>query len=184
MQLSQVMIDFLKSETLKFFYPHYCLYKQEPVVLGYLLGVVCTIAFLSRHNLDQLEDFKLAELAMLAVDSLKAYVKTGMTNKGIIAIVLEHIDTAHPELLAVLMEIAKNMTTDEVYARMKEDAGVVERCGEEEAVMSGVTAKVGEEVVKVPSTLVVWVYAGCPATSLTVTSTTWWCSWTSLQVGR
>lgn len=70
----QVTIDFLKSETLKFFYQLCDLYKQEPVVLGYLLGVVCTIAFLSRHNLEQLEDFKLAELA---VDSLKAYVKNG-----------------------------------------------------------------------------------------------------------
>ena len=46
------------------------------------------------------------------------------------------------------------------------------------------TAKVGEEVVKVPSTLVVLVYAGCPDMALMVTSTTWWCSWTSLQVGR
>lgn len=61
----QVTIDFLKSETLKFFYQLCGLYKQEPVVLGYLLGVVCTIAFLSRHNLDQLEDFN-------AVNAVKA----------------------------------------------------------------------------------------------------------------
>ena len=43
-------------------------------------------------------------------------------------------------------------------------------------------AKVGEEVVKVPDRLVVWVYAGCPDMVLMVMSTTHWCSWTSLRV--
>ena len=45
-------------------------------------------------------------------------------------------------------------------------------------------AKVGEEVVKAPGTLVVSVYAGCPDMALTVTSITRWCSWTSLPVTR
>ena len=45
-------------------------------------------------------------------------------------------------------------------------------------------AKVGEEVMKAPGTLVVWLYAGCPAMALMVTSTTCWCSWTSLPYGR
>ena len=43
-------------------------------------------------------------------------------------------------------------------------------------------AKVGEEMMKVRGTLVVWVYAGCPAMVLMVTSITCWCSWTSLPV--
>ena len=43
-------------------------------------------------------------------------------------------------------------------------------------------AKVGEEVVKVPDTLVVWVYADCPDMALTITPTTLrCCSWTSLS---
>ena len=45
-------------------------------------------------------------------------------------------------------------------------------------------AKVVEEVVKAPGTLVVSVYAGCPAMALMVTSITRWCSWTSLPVTR
>ena len=45
-------------------------------------------------------------------------------------------------------------------------------------------AKVVEEVVKAPGTLVVSVYAGCPAMALTVTPTSRWCSWTSLPATR
>lgn len=85
-------------------------------------------------------------LRVLASCSLDKSSFKELADKGVVDIVLKHIDTAKAELLAVLLEIVKNMTSDEVYVTMMEDRdvvshfyGVLTRCSEYEEVMSGVT---------------------------------------------
>ena len=87
-----------------------------------------------------------AGLRVLASCSLDKSSFKELVDKGIIDIVLQHIDTAGPQLLAVLLEIVKNMTGDAEYAQKIEDAGVVEhfsgifdRYGENEEVMVGLS---------------------------------------------
>ena len=74
----QVTIDFIESNTLKFMCQLCELYDKMPEVLGYLLGVVCMITFLSRSNLERLEDFHLCELAM---NTQKAYAKSELVQQ-------------------------------------------------------------------------------------------------------
>lgn len=73
-----VTVDFLASGTLQFFCWLCDVYGKQPEVLGYVLGVVSAIAYLSRRNLDALEEFKLPEIAM---DSQKAFAKAELVQQ-------------------------------------------------------------------------------------------------------
>ena len=99
----------------------------------------------NHHNNESLCASGLRVLASCSLDNSSF---KELDAKGIIEIVLEHIDTARPELLAVLMEIVKNMTSDEIYGKKMEDAnviphfyGVIKRYPEEEEVIEYIYVK-------------------------------------------
>lgn len=94
----RVTVDFLASGVLQFFCWLCDVYGKQPEVLGYVLGVVSAIAYLSRRSLDTLEEFKLPEIAM---DSQKAFAKAELVQQHAAGILSLYSDFEEPRKVMV-----------------------------------------------------------------------------------